>query len=260
MDYLGDIAVIQQELAGSHDMTARRVRVLEALAAAPGERILEVGCGAGRYLREIGVAVGQSGSAVGIDLSEDQIRVAKEHCAGLIQVKVRRGDVLNLHPVDEVFDASLSVQVLEYVAPVEEAVTEIGRVTRPGGRFVNVATNWGALFWSGGDASLTAQVLSIWERHAPHTNLPIVLPALLRSAGFGGVHQGALTVVNRHFHPGTFSYGIARLMAAFAMANEELSQHDVEMWLDSLKRAESNDRFFLSSVPVLTTATRIARN
>ena len=65
--------------------------VLDALAAAPGERILEVGCGAGLCLREIAVAVGPAGRAVGIDISSDQIRAAETHCEGLANVEARVG-------------------------------------------------------------------------------------------------------------------------------------------------------------------------
>jgi hypothetical protein len=46
------------DLARCHDMTARRAAVLEAFDAGSGERLLEVGCGSGVYLREIAVAVG----------------------------------------------------------------------------------------------------------------------------------------------------------------------------------------------------------
>ena len=46
MDFSGDLAAIQRQLARSADMASRRARVLEALGAAPGERIAELGCAA----------------------------------------------------------------------------------------------------------------------------------------------------------------------------------------------------------------------
>ena len=218
MDFSGEMAVIQQQLARCHDMVTRRSVVLGALAAAPGESILELGCGAGLYLREIGVAVGPTGRAVGLDVSADQVRAATSKCEGLAQVEARVGDLLAVPAADDEYDATLSVQVLEYVADVRAGVAEIARVTRRGGRFLNLATNWGALFWSGGDAALTERVLSAWDSHAPHPNLPVALPTLLGAAGFGAVRQEPVTIVNRHFHPNTFSYGAARLMAALRSA------------------------------------------
>jgi len=93
MDFTGDLAFIQQQLARSADMASRRVHVLEALGAAPGERIAELGSGAGLLLRELALAVGETGLAFGIDLSEDQVRAARAHGAELKQLDTRVGDL-----------------------------------------------------------------------------------------------------------------------------------------------------------------------
>jgi SAM-dependent methyltransferase len=258
MDYSGDIANIQQQLARCHDMVARRVAVLDALGPGLGEHVLEVGCGAGLYLREIAIAIGPSGSVLGIDVSPDQIGAATGYCADLTQVRADVGDVLAVPASDGEFDAALSVQVLEYVDDLDRALAEIRRVTRASGRFVNVATNWGALFWSGGDAALTAAVLQAWEQHAPHPNLPVSLPSRLEAHGFGGIAQRPVTIINRRFHPNSFSWSAARLMAAFAQRTGALDEGQLDAWHQSLRDADAAGLHFLSSVPVLTVATRLA--
>jgi arsenite methyltransferase len=133
--------------------------------------VLEAGCGSGLLLREIGAAVGEQGLAIGIDVSPDQLTAARSHCKDMTQVQVRVEDMRAVAAADELFDATVSVQVLEYVPDVETAVAEAARVTKPGGRFVNVATNWGSLWWAGGEAELTARMVSAWHGHAPHPNL-----------------------------------------------------------------------------------------
>ncbi len=228
--------------------------MLDALGAEPGERILELGCGAGLCLREIALAVGPAGRVVGIDISSDQIRAAETHCEGLANVEARVGDLRAVADPDGHFDATISVQVLEYVADLDGAFAEIARVTRPGGRFVNLATNWGSVYWSGGDEELTGRILSAWDAHAAHPNLPVTLPVVLRACGFDAVHQTPVTIMNPRFHPNTFSYGAARLMAAFARSTDALDEADVAAWLDSLANADADGTYFFSSVPVLTTA------
>jgi ubiquinone/menaquinone biosynthesis C-methylase UbiE len=254
LDFTGDIATVQQQLAASHDLVVRRVAALEALGAAPGERILELGCGAGHCLREIGITVGPAGRALGIDLSEDQVRAAEARCADVAAVEVRVGNLLAVEEPDGQFDATLSIQVLEYVENVDAALTENARVTRPGGRLVNVATNWGSLFWTGGDDRLTRRVLEAWQAHAHHPNLPVALPSLLQAHGFDAVGQEPVTIMNRRFHPNTFSFGAARLMAAFAQSRGDLDADETEAWIESLVEADAQGRFFVSSVPVLTSA------
>jgi ubiquinone/menaquinone biosynthesis C-methylase UbiE len=258
MEFVGELAVVQQRLAACRDLVARRLAVLEALAVAPGEQVLEAGCGSGLLLREIGAAVGEQGLAIGIDVSPDQLTAARSHCVDMTQVQVRVEDMRAVAAADERFDATVYVQVLEYVPDVETAVAEAARVTKRGGRFVNVATNWGALWWAGGEAELTARMVSAWHGHAPHPNLPVVLPLLLEHAGFTAVHQRPLTILNRHFHADTFSYWAARLIAAYATANGGISPDDASRWMDSLTAADEHRCYFFSSVPVLTTATLTA--
>ena len=73
MEFTGEIAEIQQRLAASHEMAVRRNAVLQELAPRRGERVIEVGCGAGLLLRDIGLALGPHGLAAGVDISPDQI-------------------------------------------------------------------------------------------------------------------------------------------------------------------------------------------
>lgn len=80
MEFTGEIATIQQRLAACHEMAARRHAVLQELAPRRGERVIEVGCGAGLLLREIGLALGPHGLAAGVDVSPDQIAAAAREC------------------------------------------------------------------------------------------------------------------------------------------------------------------------------------
>lgn len=254
MDHSGDIAAAQQQLARSHDLTARRVAVLDAVTPRPGLTVLEVGCGGGLYMRELALAVGPTGAVRGIDLSPDQVAAARRHCADQPNVRIDTGDVLALAVDRSAVDVVVAVQVLEYVADIDTALTEIHRVLRGGGRLVNLATNWGSLFWSGGNPRLTATVIEAWDGHAPHPNLPVTLPGLLARHGFIAVSQRPVTIMNRHFHPNTFAWGAAHLMAAFAHGVGALSDDERDEWLTSLRDAEAAGVHFLSSVPVLTVA------
>ena len=148
-------------------------------------------------------------------------------------------------------------QCRSWSTDIDTALAVICRVLRGGGRLVNLATNWGSLFWSGGDRRLTAKVLNAWENHAPYPNLPVVLPGLLAHHGFIAVSQRPVTIMNRHFHPNTFAWSAAHLMSAYAQSTGELSDAERDQWLTSLRDAEADGVHFLSSVPVLTTATAL---
>ena len=256
MQYAGDMAAIQQRLAQCSDMVARRIAVLDALQAVPGWHVMEIGCGGGFYTREIGLAVGEAGTATGVDISEDQISAARERNRDVENVSVRVGDVRKLDAPDGHFDAVVSVQVLEYVDDLSAALGEMHRVLKVGGRFVNLATNWHSVFWSGTDADLTSRVLSAWDAHAVLPNLPVILPGDLLGAGFGNVHQSGAPVINSAYHPNTFSYWLAKLIVPFVVGKGLIPEHDGNRWLGSLEEAQADGTYFFSSVPIITSATR----
>jgi arsenite methyltransferase len=64
------------------DAKRRRRIVREALAAAPGERILDVGCGPGFYCAELLEDVGRAGAVVGVDSSAAMLKLAARRLEG----------------------------------------------------------------------------------------------------------------------------------------------------------------------------------
>jgi malonyl-CoA O-methyltransferase len=98
---------------------------LEGLPA--GSRIADVGCGSGRYLKRLRAWLPQH-RWVGIDASGR----ALEHLAEGIERL--RGSILNLPIEDGRFDAVYCVEALEHSLLPAQAIAELCRVTRPGGR------------------------------------------------------------------------------------------------------------------------------
>lgn len=253
MEFTGQIAEIQQRLAACREMAARRHAVLQELEPRRGQRVLEVGCGAGLLLREIGLAVGPHGLAAGIDISSDQIAAAERECHGVPAVKPMVGDVRKLSYPDGVFDEAVAVQVLEYIKDVPGALAEIRRVLKRGGRFLCLATNWDSAFWHGPPEELTEEIAAAWAGHAPWPNLPARLPPMLARSGFGNIRWLPVPIVNPTLHDNTFAYWIARLMATYAV-EQGVAKERARAWLTALDEAEAKGEFFFSSVPILTSA------
>jgi SAM-dependent methyltransferase len=94
--------------------------------AAEGRYALEVGCGTGLILERV---ARRASRAVGIDLSAGMISHAKDR--GL---DVQIASATDLPFADESFDVCYSFKVLAHVPPLERALAEMARVTKPGGR------------------------------------------------------------------------------------------------------------------------------
>ena len=98
------------------------------------QSVLDVGCGSGRFAKDVANLARAAGSAA--STSDDQL------CAHLENVELGIGNPLAIPYPARSFDAVVSVQVLEYVDDVPAALAEMHRVLKPGGRIVNFATIW----------------------------------------------------------------------------------------------------------------------
>jgi ubiquinone/menaquinone biosynthesis C-methylase UbiE len=175
----------------ARDIVRRRQLVRNAVAAQPGERILDIGCGPGYYVAELAEEVGPDGSVTGIDPAEPMLKVAERRCEKLASTTLVAGEATALPVEDASFDAALSVQVLEYVGDVGAALGEIHRVLRPGGRVVLWDVDWTTVSWHSGDPARMDRVLRAWDEHVADPALPRRLAPLLRAAGFDDVRMEA---------------------------------------------------------------------
>src|SRR6188768_2303204 len=71
------------------DVLRRRQLVRDALGCAPGQRVIDVGCGPGFYVAELRDVVGPSGRIVGVDTSAAMLAVAARRGAGCDWVEFR---------------------------------------------------------------------------------------------------------------------------------------------------------------------------
>ncbi len=120
-----------------------RRRLVAHLRADRRQRILEVGCGPGWYLREFGRSLANA-RVVGVDLSPYMVERAGSRTEGLPQVEVRHADGTALPFADGEFDAAVMVHVLGHVPPgvAEAMVGEAARVVEEGGRLYVVDHAW----------------------------------------------------------------------------------------------------------------------
>jgi ubiquinone/menaquinone biosynthesis C-methylase UbiE len=136
-----DTASEPQSLVAFLDHTAEahfaaiNQRSLELLALAPGQRVLEVGCGTGDEARRLRRQVGEHGSVTAIDLSEHMLCEAKARDAkSPWPTHFQQADVQQLPFAERAFEATRVSRVLLHVPDVRRALREVLRVTVPGGR------------------------------------------------------------------------------------------------------------------------------
>jgi SAM-dependent methyltransferase len=105
---------------------------LAAAHLAGAARVLDVGTGEGQLAR---MAAGAAGAdcVVGVDPAVAQLVEARRRAGGPRYV---RAEAVALPFPDAAFDAVLACLVFEHIEGMDRAIAEVGRVLRPGGRFL----------------------------------------------------------------------------------------------------------------------------
>jgi SAM-dependent methyltransferase len=111
-------------------------RMLELSAPRPGERVLELACGAGGVGIAAAKLVGPAGEVVLSDVAAEMtaIAVARAAALGLGNVRTLTLDLDDLAQPDQAYDVVLCREGLMFALDPARAVAEIRRVLRPGGR------------------------------------------------------------------------------------------------------------------------------
>jgi arsenite methyltransferase len=115
--------------------------VLRIMDLKPGERVLDLGCGAGWATRLLARRVagdasngGKDGLVVGVDISDEMIRRARDNSREFRNVEYLVGSAEQIPWKSDFFDKVLSVESFYYYPDQDRALQELRRVMVPGGR------------------------------------------------------------------------------------------------------------------------------
>jgi ubiquinone/menaquinone biosynthesis C-methylase UbiE len=114
-------------------------RILARAAIAPGQRVLDVGCGPGPLTLAAAREAGPTGETVGLDASPEMIALATRQAAAARSPATFRLAPIEAIPMpDDHVDVVLASLMLHHLPStlLPRALAEVRRVLRPGGRFV----------------------------------------------------------------------------------------------------------------------------
>jgi SAM-dependent methyltransferase len=90
-----------QAWAAAYELIDRQLcplglRVIDALGPRAGDRVLDIGCGAGQTLLQLAERVGPDGQVIGVDVAPLLLEIAARRTAGLAQVRLIQADAQSL--------------------------------------------------------------------------------------------------------------------------------------------------------------------
>ena len=120
----------------------------DRLGLQAGERVLDMGCGAGRHAFEM---YKRGADVIALDQDADELSTVSEWFAAMreegglpegAEADVKQGDALDLPFADGEFDRVVASEVLEHIPDDERAISELVRVLRPGGTIAVTVPRW----------------------------------------------------------------------------------------------------------------------
>jgi ubiquinone/menaquinone biosynthesis C-methylase UbiE len=190
--YGWDLAAAAYEPLWQPQLARAQATLLARAALAPGERVLDVACGTGLAAFAAAAAVGPKGRVVGVDLSGRMVDAARQRAqaCSVPHATFARMDAERLDLPDAAFDVALCALGLMYVPDPAQALREMRRVLRPGGRVVLAVwgersrCGWAAVFPIV-EAEVATEVCPLFFRLGQHD----ALARLCADAGFGDIGQ-----------------------------------------------------------------------
>ncbi|MCA0871149.1 methyltransferase domain-containing protein [Seohaeicola saemankumensis] len=238
------------------DITRRRMANMDALAPAPGDTLLDLGCGQGLMTVDLARAVGPSGQVIGIDPSADMLEGARQACAGQDNVRLVEGGAGALPVADGTLDGAVSLQVFEYVPDIPAALEDLRSKLKSGGRLVIGDMQWDTFSLASDDPARMARMCRAWEQHVAAPDVPAQLPALLDAAGFRLIEMRPLPYVSVTLRPDSLVFMLLHLMRGYARDNDLMPAAEADAWFAEQERRAAEGRFFFALTHVIAIALR----
>jgi ubiquinone/menaquinone biosynthesis C-methylase UbiE len=192
---------------------------------------------------------------VGLDIHEKTLIEARQRAEGLgLPIEFVRGDVQQMPFADDTFTCCRSERMLQHLPDPRRALSELARVTQPGGRIVLYDTDWETLIVDASDADTTRAILHAKRADVRQGWIGRQLMALMREASLHDITVIPSTLILTD-GPLAIALHELRPAATLALQHGEITQAQHDAWFAELLLRHQEQRFF-SAVTAFTVCGR----
>jgi ubiquinone/menaquinone biosynthesis C-methylase UbiE len=210
----------------------------------PGDHVIDVGCGLGDDARELATLVAPRGKVIAIDSSAEMVAQARRRSGGLgSEVEFAVGDAHELEFADSSFAACWSERVLQHLADPARALTQMVRVTRPGGRIVVFEPDHSTLVIDAADRATTRAMVLALADDIRSSWVGRSLFGLFKENGLDDIRIIPTPIMS---HSLADTNALLRLDATAKAAVQRglIGEQAASQWFADLKQRQSSGRFF----------------
>jgi ubiquinone/menaquinone biosynthesis C-methylase UbiE len=240
------LAILDGLPAGFRD--ARRA-MLGRLRLEATSRVLEAGSGPGTALADLKEFIGPAGRIVGLDPTRALVEAAetRARAAGLPQATYAVGDIRHIASADATFDAAFCDKILVHVGPASQAMAELARVTRHGGRVGAVEWYSQGMVVAAADYALTRRIMDGSARAAAfNPMLPLELEGLMTEAGLSDIESASVVAESHEALPSLTTMLTRRMQQAVEAG--AVTEDDGAVWIRDLETRASRGEFYWAAI------------
>ena len=175
-----------------------------------------------------------------------------------LPVEYRIGDAGRLDFTDNEFDGCRAERVFQHLPDPAQALAELVRVTRPGGRIViGPDPDWETLVIDCSDRALMRRIKAVHCDIVASGSIAHELPALMRGLGLEDVSVTPGTLVLTDLRAAELMLELSRV-ADQARSAGAISEDEHAGWMEDLRGRDEAGDFFLALTGFLTSARKIS--
>ena len=244
--------------AAGNQLSLIKQRSYSLMQIQPGHKVLDLGCGPGTDTIPLAPLVGANGQVTGADYNEAMIAEAEQRAvqAGVnTWVRHQRVDAISLPFATDYFDSCRSERLFQHLLNPALALSEMNRVTKPGGWVVVLDTDWGTWSTDSDDSDIERRLARFMAESFLHN-------------GYSGrklyrlfKQQNLADISFEVFPIATPNYALARQgtqaerMGQEALKAGAITSEELHRWQTGLEQADSEGIYF-SSVNLIMFAGR----
>lgn len=212
-----------------------------------GHKVLDVGCGPASDTVQLAAFVGETGEVHGVDYDQAMIDEAEQRSAKAgvsAWVKHQCADSGSMPFESDYFDACRSERLFQHLPDPERTLSEMVRVTKPGGWIIVLDTDWGTLSIDTTEVDIERRLARVNAESSKHN-------------GYAGrqlyrfFRQQGLTDIDLGLHPLLVrDYGFLRqggsldLIEQIAVTEGVVTEEEVKRWHANLEQADASGQLF----------------